>query len=148
MDTATHVRTLSVSTLMNEPVYNMQREKIGKIEDYMLDLDRGCVEYAVLSFGGFLGIGEKLFAIPWQSMTLDTENHAWMVDVSEERLDRAPGFDRDHWPDMGEASYRDSISSFWAVNTGADRDAYDTSQSAATRYAGQGDTTRDRDIDF
>ncbi|PKQ29152.1 MAG: photosystem reaction center subunit H [Actinobacteria bacterium HGW-Actinobacteria-10] len=133
---------------MNEPVYNMQREKIGKIEDYMLDLDRGCVEYAVLSFGGFLGIGEKLFAIPWQSMTLDTENRAWLVDVSEERLKQAPGFDKDNWPDMGEASYRESISSFWAVNTGTDRGAYESSGSASTRYAGQGDTTRDRDADF
>lgn len=133
---------------MNEPVYNMQREKIGKVEDYMLDIDRGCVEYAVLSFGGFLGIGEKLFAIPWQSMTLDTQNHAWMIDISEERLDSAPGFDKDNWPDLSDTSYRESISTFWAVNTGGDRDVYEQSGSESTRYAGKGDTTRERDMGY
>lgn len=112
-----------MSTLMNESVHNMQGQDIGKIEDYMLDLDRGCVEYAVLSFGGFLGIGQKLFAVPWNSMRLDTENRAWMLDISKERLQQAPGFDRNNWPDLGDADYRQSLSSFWTVNTaGQNRD--------------------------
>ncbi|MGV8083671.1 MAG: PRC-barrel domain-containing protein [Coriobacteriia bacterium] len=111
------VKTLSVSTLMNEPVYNRRGEKIGKIEDYMLDLNKGCVEYAVLSFGGFLGIGSKLFAIPWNSMQLDTENEAWIVDIDEERLRQAPGFDKNNWPDMSDENYRQSISNFWMANT-------------------------------
>lgn len=117
----TRPRTLSMSTLMDEPVRNRQGQDIGKIEDYMLDLHGGCVEYAVLSFGGFLGIGEKLFAIPWSSMELDTENHAWVLDVSKERLRDAPGFDRDDWPDLSSVDYRHSLSSFWAVNTAGDR---------------------------
>lgn len=121
MDTTTGVRTLSASTLMNEPVHNLQGERIGKIEDYMLDLNRGCVEYAVLSFGGFLGIGDRLFAIPWDSLRLDTENHVWRLDVSEERLRQAPGFDKDNWPDLGDTEYRNSISSFWQVNTSGTR---------------------------
>lgn len=106
-----------MSTLMNEPVRNMQGQDIGKIEDYMLDLDRGCVEYAVLSFGGFMGIGEKYFAIPWDSMRLDTQNHAWMLDVSKERLQQAPGFDKNNWPDLTDVDYRRSLSTFWTVNT-------------------------------
>lgn len=116
---------------MKEPVHNMQGQKIGEIDDYMLDLDRGCVEYAVLTFGGFLGMGEKLFAIPWQSMRLDTENRAWMLDVSKERLQQAPGFNRDNWPDMGDMDYRRSLSTFWEVNTAGDRD---------DRYTGVQDT--------
>lgn len=121
MDTMTRPRTLSMSTLMNEPVHNMQGQNIGKVEDYMLDLDRGCVEYAVLSFGGFLGIGEKYFAIPWDSMRLDTENRAWLLDVSKERLQQAPGFDRDNWPDLTDVDYRRSLSTFWTVNTTGER---------------------------
>lgn len=111
-----------MSTLMDEPVRNMQGQDIGEVEDYMLDLSRGCVEYAVLSFGGFLGIGEKLFAIPWESMRLDTENHAWILDVSKERLQEAPGFNRDNWPDLADTDYRRSLSTFWTVNTAGDRD--------------------------
>lgn len=120
--TEARVRTLSASTLMHEPVENMQGERIGKIEDYMLDLDRGCVEYAVLSFGGFLGIGEKMFAIPWNSMTLDTTNHRWMLDVTKDRLEQAPGFDKNDWPDMSNPDYRDSIAAFWVVNASGDRE--------------------------
>ncbi|MRR11733.1 PRC-barrel domain containing protein [bacterium] len=132
MDTMTRARTLSMSTLMNEPVRNREGQDIGKIEDYMLDLERGCVEYAVLSFGGFLGIGEKYFAIPWDSMRLDTQNHAWMLDVTKERLRQAPGFDKDNWPDLTDVDYRRSLSTFWTVNTGGDREQ--------TPYTGVQDT--------
>jgi sporulation protein YlmC with PRC-barrel domain len=134
METMTPIRTLSMSTLMNEPVHNMQGERIGKVEDYMIDLQRGCVEYAVLSFGGFLGIGEKLFAIPWESMQLDTDNHVWRLDVTRERLQQAPGFNRDNWPDLGSADYRRSLSTFWAVNASGNR--------GETQYQGVKDTER------
>jgi hypothetical protein len=52
----------------------------------------------VLASGGFLGIGDKLFAIPWRSLTLDPENKCFILDVARDRLERAPGFDKDHWP--------------------------------------------------
>lgn len=110
-------RTLSATTLLKEPVHDIRDERIGKIEDYMVDLEGGCIEYAVLSFGGFLGIGSKLFAIPWNSMQLDTDRHVWTLDVTEDRLKQAPGFDKDNWPDMSDTQYRDSIQSFWAANT-------------------------------
>lgn len=149
MDTMTRRRTLSMSTLMDEPVRNMQGQDVGEIEDYMIDLERGCVEYAVLSFGGFLGIGEKLFAIPWDSMRLDTESRAWVLDVSKERLQDAPGFNRDNWPDLGDMDYRRSLSTFWAVNTGGRvgedypgvREGYTETEE---RYAGQAYTGPER----
>lgn len=124
MDTTTRVKTLSMSTLMDEPVRNPQGQDIGDVEDYMIDLERGCVEYAVLSFGGFMGIGEKMFAVPWQSMQLDTEHHAWILDVSKERLQQAPGFDRNNWPDLGDADYRNSLATFWEANTAGNRSTY------------------------
>jgi hypothetical protein len=88
----------------------------------------------VLSFGGFLGIGTKLFAIPWNAMQLDTENHAWILDVSEERLRQAPGFDKDNWPDMSDPGYRQQISNFWMVNTSGEQG------SQAPMYQGVKDT--------
>ena len=121
MATTARPTTLSASTLINEPVRNLQGEKIGKIEDYMIDLDRGCIDYAVLSFGGFLGVGEKLFAIPWHSMRLDTENHEWLLDASEESLKEAPGFDKENWPDFTSSQYRESLAGFWAVNAAGER---------------------------
>jgi sporulation protein YlmC with PRC-barrel domain len=148
MDTMTRPRTLSASTLMNEPVHNMRGEKVGKVEDYMLDLDRGCVEYAVLSFGGFLGIGEKLFAIPWESMRLDPESNAWVLDVSKERLDQAPGFDRDNWPDLGDTDYRRSLSTFWAVNTAGDRGTTSYSGVKEEEHMQGGERYRERDDRF
>lgn len=114
--TSTQVRVLTTSTLTNEPVRNAAGEDIGKVEDYMLDLERGCVAYAVLSFGGVLGMGGKLFAVPWDAMTLDTENHNFILDVSRDQLERAPGFDKDNWPmtEQNQSVYRSSVDEFWS----------------------------------
>ncbi len=95
----THVPVaLSASTLIGDAVKNSKGEKLGEIEEIMLDLTAGRVIYAVLSFGGFLGIGDKLFAIPWQALTIDTENEVVIFDVEKEVLEDAPGFDKDDWP--------------------------------------------------
>lgn len=116
--TDTTVRILSASSLMKEPVRDAQGNNIGKAVDYMLDLERGCIEYAVLSFGGFLGMGDKLFAIPFNSMTLDTENRCFVLDTTKERLEDAPGFDKDHWPmtDQND-SYRTDVDEYWATGS-------------------------------
>lgn len=106
---------LTAKTLMNEPVRNRQGEDVGNVEDYMLDLNSGCVQYAVLSFGGFLGIGEKLFAIPWSALTLDTERHHFILDVDKDMLDRAPGFDKNNWPMAQANDYRSSVDSYWST---------------------------------
>lgn len=67
-------------------------------KDLVLDPRTGRVAYAVLDFGGFLGIGNKLFAVPLESMTLDTKAHRFVLDVDKERLENAPGFDKSDWP--------------------------------------------------
>lgn len=91
--------TLSATTMIGDDVKNAQGEKLGNLEEIMLDVASGQVAYAVLSFGGFLGIGDKLFAVPWSAMTLDTDDEAFVLDVDKERLKNAPGFDKDHWPE-------------------------------------------------
>jgi sporulation protein YlmC with PRC-barrel domain len=89
---------LSSTSIVDDDVVNARGENLGHIEDLMIDLDRGCIAYAVLSFGGVLGIGDKLFAVPWNALKLDTVEERFILDVPRERLENAPGFDKDHWP--------------------------------------------------
>ena len=83
-------RVLSASTLNGDDVYNPKGEKLGSIKELMLDIENGKVCYAVLSFGGFLSLGEKLFAVPWSALTVDTNNKRFVMDADEERLKKAP----------------------------------------------------------
>jgi sporulation protein YlmC with PRC-barrel domain len=96
---ASNFSALSASTLIGDNVKNPEGEDLGKIEEIMIDVQNGRVAYAVLSFGGFLGIGNKLFAVPWSALTLDVEDKAFVLDVDKETLEAAPGFDQDDWPD-------------------------------------------------
>jgi sporulation protein YlmC with PRC-barrel domain len=84
-------RLMTASTLEGDSVVNAVGEDLGKIEEIMLDVPLGRIAYAVLSFGGFLGIGNRLFAIPWHVLELDPLNHRFVMDVSRERLENAPG---------------------------------------------------------
>ena len=83
---------MGADTLIGESVVNAQGLSLGDIKEIMLDMRSGEVAYAVLAFGGFLGLGEKLFAVPWQAMQLDTANKCFVLDVDKERLKTAPGF--------------------------------------------------------
>jgi sporulation protein YlmC with PRC-barrel domain len=96
-------RVLSATTMMGDKVVSREGEDLGTLKELMLDLDEGRINYAVLSFGGFLGMGDKLFAIPWEALTIDTEAHTFILDVNKDQLEDAPGFDQDNWPD--EAQY-------------------------------------------
>jgi len=106
---------LSASTLSGNKVRNLAGENLGKIEEFMIDIVTGRIVYAVLSFGGILGLGDKLFAIPWQAMELDTESHSFILDVDRERLENAHGFDKKDWPDMADPRWGEQIYSYWDV---------------------------------
>ena len=92
-------RVLSASSIMGHKVVNTAGEQLGSIKELMIDLDGGLIAYAVLSFGGILGMGDKLFAIPWEALTIDEENRTLILDVDKAVLENAPGFDKDNWPD-------------------------------------------------
>jgi sporulation protein YlmC with PRC-barrel domain len=96
----THPNFLSVSTLKGHEVVNMAKEGLGKIEDLMIDLENDRISYAVLSFGGFLGMGNKLFAIPWQAIELKLYEHTLIItlNIDKEVLKKAEGFDKDKLP--------------------------------------------------
>jgi sporulation protein YlmC with PRC-barrel domain len=102
-------RVLSASSLKNTQVRNPQGDDLGKIEEVMLDQPSGKVAYAVLSFGGFLGMGDKLFAIPWKSIRLDQKDEQAILDVQPEVLENAPGFDKDNWPDFADPQWGERI---------------------------------------
>jgi len=102
-------RVLSAGTLAGDRVRNPAGEDLGKIEEIMIDIPSGQVAYAVLSFGGFLGMGNKLFAVPWKAMTLDEDAHEFILNVDKETLERAPGFDKDNWPDMADPQWGSQV---------------------------------------
>ena len=89
---------LSASTIKEDKIVNGEGEDLGKIEELMIDLQSGRIGYAVLSFGGFVGLGDKLFAIPWQALTLRPQEHAFLLDIPKETLEKAEGFEKDKWP--------------------------------------------------
>jgi len=106
-------RVLSASTLAKDSVRNRMNEDVGSIKEIMIDVPSGRVAYAVLSFGGFLGMGERLFAIPWESLVLDEDRKCFILDVDKSRLENAPGFDKSNWPDMGETSWGHGVRKYW-----------------------------------
>jgi sporulation protein YlmC with PRC-barrel domain len=108
-------RLMGADTLLGNDVYNRKGEDLGDIKEIMLDMASGRVAYAVLSFGGVLGIGDKLFAVPWEALKLDTKNKRFTMDVDKERLEMAPGFDKDRWPDMAEETWSREIHSFYGT---------------------------------
>ena len=91
---------MSVSTLKRHDVVNPAKESLGKIEDLMIDLENDRISYAVLSFGGFLGMGNKLFAISWRAIELKLYEHTLIItlNVDKEVPKKAEGFDKDKLP--------------------------------------------------
>lgn len=104
---------MGADTLIGNNVFNAAGENLGDIKEIMLDMRSGKVSYAVLSFGGFLGMGEKLFAVPWDALKLDTEEKRFVLNVDKAKLESAPGFDRNHWPDMADTTWQSSIRSYY-----------------------------------
>jgi sporulation protein YlmC with PRC-barrel domain len=108
-------RLMGADTLLGNDVYNTKNEDLGDIKEIMLDMNTGQVAYAVLSFGGILTLGEKLFAVPWDALKLDTKNKRFTLDIDKERLEAAPGFDPDDWPDMADETWSKEVHSFYGT---------------------------------
>ncbi|HUS03165.1 MAG TPA: PRC-barrel domain-containing protein [Chitinophagaceae bacterium] len=93
------LRFLTATSIIGDKIYNDKNEHMGKIEDIMIDISSGKIEYVVIEFGGFLTIGEKLFAIPFNMLRVDPSRKAFLFNQSKEILEKAPGFDQNHWPE-------------------------------------------------
>jgi sporulation protein YlmC with PRC-barrel domain len=108
---------MGADTLIGNDVYNAADESLGTIKELMIEMSTGKINYAVLSFGGFLGMGDRLFAVPWQALKLDTENKRFILNASKEQLKNAPGFDKGHWPVMADTTWATGVHNFYGVKT-------------------------------
>lgn len=85
-----HTSAIRASRVIGTPVFNTEGDKIGKVEDVMLDKENNTIMYGVLGFGGFLGMGEKYHPIPWSTLDYRKEQDGYVVPNTKEQLERAP----------------------------------------------------------
>jgi sporulation protein YlmC with PRC-barrel domain len=130
---------MAAATLTGDKVVNAAGEDLGKIEAIMLDVASSRIAYAVLSFGGFLGMGTKLFALPWGVLTLDAVEKRFILDASKEKLENAEGFDKDHWPSMADPEWATRIHTYYNVPPYWHQESPDADprRSAASGVAGE-----------
>jgi len=126
-------RVLSASTLAGDSVRNAAGEDLGKVSDLMIDILSGRVAYAVVSFGGVLGMGSKLFAVPWNVLRVDEDEKCFVMDVEKNRLENAPGFDKDNWPDMADPKWGTQVYDYYGT-----KPYWDEETAPKTRYGGGG----------
>jgi len=95
--------------IVGKTVVNFEGENVGEIKDLMVNHADGQVTYAILSFGGILGLGDKLFAVPWVSLSHDKTNNRFRMNANKDLLKNAPGFDKSNWPDMSDPTRQAEI---------------------------------------
>ena len=107
-------RLIASNKVEGTAVYNRQGERLGSVYNFMVDKRSGQVAYAVMSFGGFLGIGEKHHPIPWEVLNYNEEEGAYVVDLDRDRLEKAPVYGRgeEPWSDRG---YGERVRSYYLV---------------------------------
>jgi sporulation protein YlmC with PRC-barrel domain len=116
------LKFLTATSIIGDHVHNLTGDKLGKINDIMIDLFAGKIEYVVIEIGGFLGIGEKYFAVPIGLLRVDSKNEGFILEQTKEAIYAAPGFDKEHWPETNSHEF-DNSSQYWGefmgVNTGS-----------------------------
>jgi sporulation protein YlmC with PRC-barrel domain len=108
----TPLQYLAASSIMQDKVLNDADEHMGSIKDIMLDITTGKIDYYVIEFGGFLRIGVKYFAIPFNLLKVDPANKVFRFNQKREMLENAPGIDIHHWPDTN--TEREAIYKYWS----------------------------------
>ena len=116
-NTAEMYGVVSASKIIGEAVVNLQNEDLGKIHELVIDAKDGRLAYAVLSFGGFMGMGNKLFALPWKAFEFSTTENKLILNVNKDKLKAAPGFDKDaKWPDFADRTWGSSIYTYYGYD--------------------------------
>jgi sporulation protein YlmC with PRC-barrel domain len=104
---------VKASAMIGTDVVNAKGDNLGDVKEVVIDPRTGRVAYAVVSFGGFLGMGEKLFAVPFGSFRYDVSKNDYVLDISKERLEAAPGFDPDKWPTMADEKWNRDVYKYY-----------------------------------
>ncbi|XVK00149.1 PRC-barrel domain-containing protein (plasmid) [Burkholderia vietnamiensis] len=107
---------MAAGTLEDDRVLTIDGDDIGKVTHIMLDVRAGRIAYAVMSSGGFLGIGDKLLALPWNVLTLDAARRCFVLPVPTERVREAPGFDKDRWPAMADPAWAEALHAYYGAS--------------------------------
>jgi sporulation protein YlmC with PRC-barrel domain len=109
------INAFKVEKIIGSRVLNMKGENLGVIKDIVIDVDRGSILYAVMDFGSVLGMGGKLFPVPWQSLAPFPSEGVFFMQASKAKLEKAPGFDKDSLPDMGDVHWGEKITQFYGA---------------------------------
>jgi len=109
-------RLISADKVEGTAVVNRKGDDLGHISEIMIDKITGKVAYAVLKYGSVLGLGGKLFALPWEVLKYDTAHDAYAVDIPEDRLKAAPSFDAKNPPDMADPQWSKQIRDYYGVS--------------------------------
>lgn len=108
-------RLISSQKVDGTAVYNRNGDRLGTVDHMMIDKFTGHVEYAVMSFGGFLGIGESYNPVPWKSLTYDVNLGGYVLNADRTRLQEAPRFQANARPDWSDQSYTDKVDDYWSM---------------------------------
>lgn len=100
-----HTPLIGADRVAGTEVYNAAGDHLGEIHDVMIDKSSGKVAYAIMSFGGFLGLNEKFHPLPWNVLTYDTDKEGYVVPVTREQLEKAPMYDESGAPDWNDREY-------------------------------------------
>lgn len=113
-------KTVRASEVIGMNIYNPQGEDVGEVNDVVLDPNTGKVRYAAVTYGGFLGIGDEMFAVPWEAFQCtqdpdDPEEHRLTLDVSKQQLEGAQGFNQDNWPNFADPNFTNELDKRYRV---------------------------------
>lgn len=108
-----HRNVVKSGEITGATVKNPAQESLGDIAEVVIDKASGTVNYLVLDFGGFLGFGNKFFAVPWNLFMYNNDEDCFILNVDKQRLKDAPGFDKDHWPDFASPEFTTTITNFY-----------------------------------
>lgn len=152
--TAEKPRILKTSEIIGYSVISTDGEELGTIQEIVIDPHEDRVAYAVLSFGGFLGMGDKLIALPWEALLLKPDKQTAFLSIEKEKLRNAPGFDQAHWPDMASREWGKTVHNYygqtpyWEKDGARSTSSSDTADSPAEdAVPGAPGTDRATDID-
>lgn len=109
----TPLERLAATSVIGDRVENSEGEELGKIDNLMINLQTNEVEYVVLEFGSFLGLGGKLFAVPFKELRVDPAKNIFILNRDKEYLKQSPGFDKSHWPNTNDHSYFDNVTMYY-----------------------------------
>ena len=107
------VERLTATSIIGDSLENTKGAVFGKISDLMINLDTGKIEYAVIESGGLLGVGKKMFAIPFNQMQINEDRELFVIDRDKDYIKESPGFDPDHWPGTNDHNYLDNVNSYY-----------------------------------